>query len=331
MKKNIFNNKKILIYGIGQRFYGSLFYHFLLPEIIVTAKEVCISDRDRGKGCNIGLPFIEKGIIIKQFEIIVITSDRFFNEIKDDLISNYCIDEDRILSIEEVERVFIREKLLVDLFSGLSGVEIGGPSALFESNIYEEVNACDGINFSKETVWWNDNGLGYIINGDCKGRVIISDAVNLVQINTNQYDFCISSNILEHIANPIKALFEMKRIIKEDGLLLTVVPNKDTCFDHNRVVTSFIHILNDYKLDVDETDMTHIDEIIQLHDYGMDKGINSREDFIERAKNNHTNRCLHQHVFDEDLLRNLYRYIGIEVLASGKIYSNWYVIGRKNS
>lgn len=322
-------NMKVLVYGVGQRFFNGLFYEFVLPEIILDADKVCVSDKDINKIQRIGIPCEKRTDAFKNYDIIIVTTDKYFEEIKNELILNYSVNREKILSIGQVEKSIIRKKFMTDLFLNLSGVEVGGPSYLFNSNIYDVMKECDGINFSHNTVWWNDGGNGYLINGIQKGQIIISDVTDLKQIADEKYDFCISSNILEHTANPIKALYEMKRIIKKKGYVLTVVPNKDTCFDHRRNITSFIHLLDDYKKDVDEKDMTHIDEIINKHDYQMDDGITSKHEFIERSEHNFENRCLHHHVFDENLLRLIYRYLGLEILSSGKIYSNWYVIGRK--
>ena len=45
-----------------------------------------------------------------------------------------------------------------------------------------------------------------------------------------------------------------------------VVPHKDKTFDHNRPVTSLNHLEEDLDNDVDEDDLTHLPEILELHD-----------------------------------------------------------------
>ena len=54
--------------------------------------------------------------------------------------------------------------------------------------------------------------------------------------------------------------------MKTNGYLLLVLPNKIGNFDHKRKYTTFEHILNDYKIDVDESDTTHINEYIEFFD-----------------------------------------------------------------
>ena len=65
------------------------------------------------------------------------------------------------------------------------------------------------------------------------GKQYILEATELYEINSNTYDFLLSSHMLEHTANPIKALKEWKRIIKDKGYLILIVPHKDGTFDDN--------------------------------------------------------------------------------------------------
>lgn len=181
-------------------------------------------------------------------------------------------------------------KIYLELFNGKSGLEIGGPSNYFcEDNvlpIYPGLEGLDGVNFSTNTIWEGSltEGKTFVYN-NCKksGHQYICDAVDLRIIPSEKYDFVISCNNLEHIANPLKALNEWLRIIKQNGLVLLVLPNKKINFDHRRNITSFEHLLNDYIAQVDEDDMTHLDEIISAHDLFLDPLAGNLEAFRERA------------------------------------------------
>ncbi len=76
--------------------------------------------------------------------------------------------------------------------------------------------------------------------------------------------------MLEHAANPLRVLYEWKRILKNSGTILIVLPHKAATFDHRRPSTSFEHIKADFDSNVDESDLTHLDEILALHDLKLD-------------------------------------------------------------
>ena len=92
------------------------------------------------------------------------------------------------------------------------------------------------------------------------------DATDLNKIPDLSYEFILSSNCLEHVANPIKALKEWVRVLKGDSLILLVLPSKEYTFDHNRPITKFKHLIEDYNNDTKESDLTHLDEILKSHD-----------------------------------------------------------------
>lgn len=221
------------------------------------------------------------------------------------------------------------------LFANKSGLEVGGPSGIYRNAgfvpLYKIVKELDGCNFSNCTIWEGnlEGGENYNYYRNRKGIQYISEATNLSLIPNSKYDFILSSNCLEHIANPIKAIEEWIRVLKKEGLLLLVLPNKSYCFDHNRSVTEFSHLLIDYQNHITEDDLTHLDEILELHDLKMDKPAGSFEQFKERSLKNFDNRALHQHVFDINVLEEIYSYFKLEVLLTYEGREH-IIIGRKN-
>ena len=162
-----------------------------------------------------------------------------------------------------------------------------------------------------------------------KGYQYICDATNLDRIESGKYNFVLSCNNLEHVANPLKALTEWLRIIKPEGLILLVLPDKESNFDHKRRITSMEHLVNDFENNTSEEDLTHLDEILTLHDLSMDPPAGDFEDFKKRSINNFQNRCLHHHVFDMDLLKQIFRYFNIELLLNDCTKTDFIVLGRK--
>ncbi len=148
-------------------------------------------------------------------------------------------------------------------------------------------------------------------------------------IEDSCYDFVMSSNNLEHIANPIKALKEFVRVLKSGGTIVILVPDKRFTFDHRREYTSFEHMLSDYENNTQETDLTHLPEILELHDLAMDPPAGDIENFRSRSEHNYENRCHHQHVFCEESLRKIFAYLGLEVLDFREAFHNYVILGRK--
>jgi len=211
--------------------------------------------------------------------------------------------------------------LYINALRDKSGIEIGGPSSIFQLNnilpIYPYINSLDGCNFSNDTIWEGTirEGINYSYEqSKLKGYQYIRDAVDLGNIRDNAYEFVLSSHSLEHVANPVKALKEWVRVVKNDGYILLVVPDKNETFDHLRNVTSFGHLINDYNNAIEENDLSHMSEILEKHDLSMDKAAGNLESFKMRSLNNFNNRTLHHHVFDEKLLVQLFEYLNIQLI-----------------
>jgi SAM-dependent methyltransferase len=200
------------------------------------------------------------------------------------------------------------------------GLEIGGTSGIFKSKaplpIYALARRIDIVDYASNTIW-SSRRPKYPIFGSDRPLVnfIISDATNLASIPDLTYDFVACSHVLEHIANPIKALFEWKRVLKKHGVLILVVPDKNCTFDHLRPVTSFEHIVNDFLCNIAEDDLTHLKEVLSLHDFDYDPCAIDRDQLQLRCKNNFKYRAMHHHVFNSDLLERALRYTGFEVFA----------------
>jgi SAM-dependent methyltransferase len=219
----------------------------------------------------------------------------------------------------------------IELFYGKKGLEIGGPSLRYAEilQLYDNVTL-DGVNFSFTTVW-----EGQLLEGETYkygnkiGHQYILEATDLYRIGAKAYDFVLSCNNLEHIANPLKAMKEWLRVLKPGGLMFLVLPKKESNFDHNREVTKMDHLVMDFENDISEHDLSHLEEILLLHDLPLDPWAGDRENFIRRSKANFENRCLHQHIFDMELLEQIFIYFKIEVIEKETIPTDYFIIGRK--
>lgn len=211
-------------------------------------------------------------------------------------------------------------------FAGKSGVEIGGPSQAFSRRgifpVYPMVENLDNCNFCANTVWEKSiqQGKTFLFDsGKPAGQQYLAETTGLVELPSGAYDFVLSSHMLEHTANPILALSEWKRLLTDDGTLVLLLPDKRYTFDHRRPVTTMAHLIADFNAGMTEDDLTHLPEILALHDLERDPDAGDMEAFRSRSMRNAENRCLHHHVFDARLAHELVEYIGLKVHAVEEI------------
>ena len=199
---------------------------------------------------------------------------------------------------------------------GKSGLEFGGPSSIFLANhlvpLYNIVSAIDTCNFAPQTIWSSkEERLRF---GPSLRKQLIAEACDASLIASDCYDFVAASHVLEHVANPLRALQEWKRLVKPSGTILVLVPHKAGTFDHRRRFTTFDHIEKDFESNVPETDLTHLQEILELHDLELDPPAGSAEQFRDRCSRNLTTRAMHHHVFSPEVLIEMFSFLGMRVL-----------------
>lgn len=223
-------------------------------------------------------------------------------------------------------------------FESRLGLEIGGPSRIFRQwgliPVYSLAARIDNCNFDSQTIWEGDvnEGETFIFNKKkAPGKQYISEASELKAIEDLSYDFILSSHCIEHLANPLKGLSEWIRVLKQDGVLVLVVPHKDGTFDHRRPVTSLDHLIEDFNRQIDESDRTHLEEILRLHDLNRDPGAGDFSSFEQRSRLNVENRCLHHHVFDTSLVVEIVNCMGLQILAVEAFHPYHIIIAKKVS
>ncbi len=200
------------------------------------------------------------------------------------------------------------------------GLEIGGPSSFFRLKgyfpVYLFAKRVDSVNYSNETIWEGKISEGKNFNyfKSKKGYQYIGEASELKTIPPGSYDFLLSCHSLEHIANPVKALKIWHTLLKPNGELVLILPDKRNTFDIKRPYTSMEHLLNDFEQDVNEYDTTHFEEILLHHSASKDKEEISQKFLTETLKNNYINRCAHHHVFNFDTIRELLLYCGFDTI-----------------
>lgn len=125
---------------------------------------------------------------------------------------------------------FKESALAHELLDGLKGIEIGGGA--------HNAFGLDTLNVDKfgemDTVF----KLAEIEN--C-GRAMPVDVVasgDNLPFEDSSFDFVISSHVLEHFYDPIKALMEWNRVVRDGGYIYAIVPHKERTFDRLRPRTT---------------------------------------------------------------------------------------------
>ncbi len=210
--------------------------------------------------------------------------------------------------------------------AGRTGLEIGGPSRVFARGkllpVYATAARIDNVNFAGVTAWESDLRDGGEFRFDDRrppGRQYLREATDLHGVPDATYDFVLSSHCLEHVANPLAALAEWRRIVRPGGALILLLPDRVCTFDHRRPVTTLAHLQADLANRTGEDDLTHLDEILALHDLRRDPWAGTADAFRARSERNAANRCLHHHVFDLDLMCAALAAAGWEVDACERV------------
>jgi SAM-dependent methyltransferase len=225
----------------------------------------------------------------------------------------------RIVRYVLSSRVKARSAFL-HLIENSAGLEIGGPSHVFSDfgilPLYRHIRSLDNCVFSVQTLWEGSRSEGQTFVYHPKkptGFNFIRESTNLDGLQDDTYDFILASHTLEHSANPIKALKEFQRVAKPRAPIIAILPHFRYTFDHHRKLTTVNHMLDNYERNIPETDETHIEEILELHDLSRDRPAGTGEQFRARSARNLENRCLHHHVFDEHNSRELFEAAGLDV------------------
>lgn len=214
----------------------------------------------------------------------------------------------------------------------MRALEIGGPTSLFGGgplSLYSHLDSVDGLNLNEEN-YFQQVGEHFSYQDVILGDQYLGDLLASQDLSAMEgaYDALILSHVIEHFANPIKALANARALLSDEGLVLAILPDRARCFDRNRPLTTMEHIRRDFDQDVSEDDPTHVEEQLALHDWALG-GI---ADFKNLALRNGQTRVVHHHTFDLSLTKQLFSEVGFSDVSVFKA-SPFHIVylGRKQS
>lgn len=132
-----------------------------------------------------------------------------------------------------------------------------------------------------------------------------------IPFDDHTFAFILSEHMLEHLANPVKTLKEIERVLKTRGVLFLFLPHKERTFDRFRERTALQHLLNDYELNTPDSDTTHLadfrENVISKNLLPEHYNHLTDEELINSGS-------LHHHVWVETDMAELLTHLGWQIL-----------------
>lgn len=134
------------------------------------------------------------------------------------------------------------------------------------------------------------------------------------QLAAGDLDFVIINHVLEHLANPIRAVEILFNAVRVHGLVVLSIPDKEYTFDRGRSLTTFEHLAEEYREGVSEvSDEHYIDFLRHVHPEVF-QGPNA-DSGLSRHVAGARHRRAHAHVWSSqsfiEFLSLAYRLLGI--------------------
>ena len=121
-------------------------------------------------------------------------------------------------------------------------------------------------------------------------------------------------------ANPLKGFMELKRILKNDGIIILVLPHSN--YDMKRKNTTFSELMLKYDLNTQEDDLSSLGEILKSSTINL-----SIQKFVDESINNQTLRKLHHHKFSNVLVEEICQFLNFELLHQWQLKLDmWYIL-----
>lgn len=93
---------------------------------------------------------------------------------------------------------------------------------------------------------------------------IVDDGEHLATVADESQDFVIANHFIEHSQNPLRAIANMFRVLKVEGVLYIALPDKRYSFDADRPVTSLDHLLRDFREGPEWSRKGHFEEWVRF-------------------------------------------------------------------
>ena len=122
--------------------------------------------------------------------------------------------------------------------------------------------------------------------------VVDLDRDGLAPLADGCVDFVVAAHVLEHVADPLRILGEIHRVLRPEGTAVVLLPDRTRTFDASRLPTPLAHLVEEHAAGVREVSDDHIAEFVALVEGRADP---PTPELIER----HRRRSIHAHCWSE--------------------------------
>jgi SAM-dependent methyltransferase len=135
-----------------------------------------------------------------------------------------------------------------------AGIEVGALHEPFPVPAGASVTYVDTLTVEQATRLFPEIDASRITRAD---RILDLDVDGLSCFPDRSVDFVIISHVFEHLANPIRVVGEVFRVLRPGGIAIIAVPDKRYTFDRARSLTPLEHLIEDYRAGVTESSDEH--------------------------------------------------------------------------
>lgn len=180
-----------------------------------------------------------------------------------------------------------------------SGLEIGALHEPAHVPTGATMKYFDAITEAQAAVLFPEIDASLFVHVDFVGDL---DRDGLAQFPDGTFDFVIINHVLEHVANPIRTIEEVFRIVRPGGFAVIGIPDKRYTFDRERANTTAEHLWSDYEGRVDRnSDEHYLDFLRNVAPHVFREPPENLAHHLERSRN----RREHAHVWTSATFREL--------------------------
>jgi len=130
---------------------------------------------------------------------------------------------------------------------------------------------------------------------------VVTDGETLTDVQDESQDFVVANHFLEHCRNPVLAIENMLRVVRQKGIVYLSIPDKRLTFDMSRPVTPVEHVLRDYDDGPEWSERQHYEEYVKC----VEKPLNQQDHEDRVAFQMSRNYSIHYHVWSIDDITEL--------------------------